>query len=447
LASLLPFPILTGWGCAAFGTQPPPPGGGLPPAVDAIERELLRKAHLFHEEIAARHLTREGLFLYTVDLDQIDRQLAGGEVPALSDTPTYTGLFTAMSCMRAQVTSGSERSAALADAERGLSGLELLMRVTGRPGLLARGVQRGPVPLEPARPHHRWFPGAPGYEQFVWRGDASQDQYANGLLPAVASCRELFPERTGALVRAAAELLDDTGMMIVDPDGRRTLYGDLSPRSGFGFNAIAKLTGYGVFALASELDADPRWRARRDRLRDVDRVVATSLRTNLRILGITNFSNDMMAWNLYRVLIPLARRTEDPALASLEEGMQRAWRRVRPDQNAYFSLLYCQLRGEDCPREPVAVALDILARFPVEKRRVAPSPDLAQLPRAWIPGRHWHPRARSLVPIELRPPESFEWKANPYRVTAPTLPQIEYTGLDYLVAYWLYRTLAADQGS
>jgi hypothetical protein len=314
------------------------------------------------------------------------------------------------------------------------------MKVTGVPGLLARGVQRGPSP-PPREPEHRWFRGAPGYEAFAWRGDASMDQYANGLLPAVAACRGHFPERTRALARDVAEMLLATRMQIIDPDGRRTTYGDLSPRAGWGFNAIAKLTGYAVFALAAELDGDPRWAAQRDRLRDEERVVAGSTLTNLKILGITNYSNDLMAWNLYRVLVPLARRTHDPALADLLRGMHRTWRRVAPDRNAYFTLVLCGLVREECTGERLEDARRTLHRFPLEKRRLAPAPELAALPRALLPGRKWHPRARDVVPIELRPPDSMEWKASPYRVQAATAPESEYTGLDYLAAYWLYREL------
>jgi hypothetical protein len=229
----------------------------------------------------------------------------------------------------------------------------------------------------------------------------------------------------------------------VDPDGRRTRYGDLSPRAGYGFNSIAKLTGYGAFALAAELDPDPRWAEQRDRLRDRERVVERSQRTNVRILGITNFSNDLMAWNLYRALVPLARRGGDPALAALERGMRRAWKRVARDRNAYFTALWCQLARPECGAELLEQVRDTLARFPLEKRRLAPAPELAELPRAWLPGRKWRRYARDPVPIELRPASSLEWKSSPYRVSAATLPDLEYTGIDYLLAYWAYRTISS----
>jgi hypothetical protein len=231
-------------------------------------------------------------------------------------------------------------------------------------------------------------------------------------------------------------------MQLVDPDGRRTRFGNLSRRAGYGFNSIAKLAGYGAFAFASALDPEPRYREIRDRLRDEDRMVDSSLRTNVRILGITNFSNDLMAWNLYRSLVPLARETADPALRALERGADRSWKRVARDQNPYFTAIFCQVRPERCPQTLRAQALATLERFPLEKRRLAPSPALAEIPRSWIPGRKWRRHARELVPIELRPASSLEWKSSPYRVDARTLPHLEYTGIDYLLAYWALRRSA-----
>ena len=403
-------------------------------ALPAHADPLAEKAQSFRDALVARHLAPEGFVMYEVDLRE---PFDPAHQAALADTPTFTGLWAASSCDRAGVEVGAAREQALADAERALEGLAFLTAVTGRPGLLARGVQRGPVP-EPER-EQRWFAGAAGFETYAWIGDISHDQYANGLLPALAACAPHFPERSRAFARDLAELLLGSDMQLVDPDGRRTRFGDLSPRAGFGFNSIAKLAGWGAFALAAELDPDPRWAEQRDRLRDREDVVGSSLRTNVRILGITNFSNDLMAWNIYRALVPLARSTSDPARAALERGMRRAWKRVAQDRNAYFTALWCRLEPRECGPELRASVHDTLARFPLEKRRLAPAPQLAELPRAWIPGRKWRRHARELVPIELRPASSLEWKSSPYRVHSRVLPDLEFTGIDYLLAYWAYR--------
>jgi len=409
-------------------------------AASASADPLLEKATAFREALVSRHLAAEGFVMYEVDLrEPFDAE----HQRALADTPTFTGLWAASSCDRASVETGAARAEALADAERALKGLQFLMAVTGRPGLLARGVIRGAIPEQVTR-ERRWFRGAIGFEPYAWIGNTSHDQYANGLLPAIGACRELLPERTRELAVAFARLLEETGMQLVDPDGRRTRFGDLSRRAGHGFNSIAKLAGYGAFAFAAALDPEPRFARTRDRLRDADRMVETSQRTNLRILGITNFSNDLMAWNLYRALVPLARDSGDPAQASLERGADRAWKRVARDENPYFTAIFCMVRPLHCPESLRAQARAILERFPPEKRRLAPSPALSEIPRSWIPGRKWRRHARSLVPIELRPASSLEWKSSPYRIDAPAYPHLEYTGIDYLLAYWALRRLDAS---
>jgi len=427
-----------------LGCASDPPATAPPSADPRVRAEqdalLLEKAQAFRAAIVDRHLAAEGYFLYSIDLEVIRDQLARGTYPALGDTPTYTGLLAASFCARADVETGAGRAQAIADAGSALAGLEALAQVTGRVGLLARGVQRSPRP-ERSQPDNRWFAGGSGFEAYVWRGDASMDQYANGLLPALEACRTYFPERVRTLVRGVAELLLATRMRLVDPDGRVTKYGEVGPSAGWGFNPIAKLTGYAVFALAAELDPDPRFAAQRDALRDRNRVVATSTITNIRIFGLTSYSNELMAWDLYRVLVPVARRTHDPALADLENGMQRSWLRVRSDGNAYFAVLFCRLAPQSCDPGILENVRETLLRFPLEKRRLAPSPALAELPRAFLPSRKLRAQARAPVPIELRPAENFEWKSSPYRLDGVTEPSAEYTGLDYLAAYWLYRGL------
>jgi hypothetical protein len=274
----------------------------------------------------------------------------------------------------------------------------------------------------------------------------SLDQYANGLVPAVALCRRVFPERARRLAVSAADYLVTHDFQLVDPDGRRTRFGDLSWRSGLGFNSIAQLASYGVVALAASLDPEPRFAQWQVKLRDHYRVVARARITNLRILGVTNHSNDLMAFDLYRALIPLARESQDPALADLRAGLFRSHARVEPDQNAYFELVFCALEPDACDPRQLARARDSLARVSTEKRKLAPSAELLARPRRWLPGRKWKRLSSELVPMELRPASSLEWKSSPYRMSDGALPQIEYSGVDYLMAYWLYREVCAARG-
>ncbi len=400
---------------------------------------LSAKAEIFRAQIHARHLAPEGVLLYRIDLDSIASDLATGAYPEHADGPTFTGLFAGAACARAESSQGAASAQARADASLALAGLELQMRVTGVPGLLARNVRRAP-PREGVS--GEWHAAQGEYAGWFWRGDVSQDQYANGLVPAVGLCRRLFPERARALAVDAASHLLAHDFELTDPDGQRTRYGDLSWNSGLGFNSIAQLTSYAIVSLAAELAPDqPRFSETRDRLRDHYRVVARAGLTNLRVFGITSHSNDLMAFDLYRVLLPLARETGDPAEADLRYGLWRAWLRVRQDQNAYFDLVFCSLEPEACDASTLDRARAQLEAFPLEKRSLGANEAALRLPTRLMPGRKWKRLARELVPIELRPASSFEWKSSPYRIHAHANPNSEYTGLDYLVAYWLYASL------
>jgi hypothetical protein len=417
---------------------------GLAAVPTADDAALQDKARAFRSALVDRHVAPEGIVLYRVNLTTLESDLASGGYPDLADTPMFTGVWAATACTRAAVeTTPAGRLEATLDAEKALGGLELLTRVTGQPGLLARGVRRGPV--LPDEAHKRWLPGAAPLDGYRFRGDVSRDQYANGLLPAVAACRTLFPERTRRLATEFAALLLDSGFRLRDPDGRATRFGDLSPGADLGLNSISQLTSYTALALAASMDPEPRFARAQDDLRDRHRALARSRTTNVRVLGITNHSNDLMAWHLYAALVPLARRTRDPGLADLRHGMHRTWLRVRDDGNAYFTALFCRTEPESCDRAALAQARALLAGFRLEKRQVAAAPELADLPRRFLPARKLAPAARDPVPIELRSPTSFEWKSSPYRLErGPERLEIEYTGLDYLAAYWTLRAAETE---
>jgi hypothetical protein len=409
-------------------------------ATAAHAQSLHEKAERFRADLVTRHWAEEGVVLYRVRLERVEDDLRVGTYPNLADTPTFTGQLAAAACTRIGVESDSGQ--ARADAARALDGLAFLMRVTGRPGLMARAIRRDHGVHEEGL-RGKWLTAPPPLEGYRFRADVSADQYANGLLPAVAACAPHFRERSRALVTAAAEHLLEHDMQLVDPDGQRTTYGDLGWRSGRGFNSIFQLTGLGVFMWAAELDDSPRWARQRDRLRDHYRVVARGRTTNLRLGALTNFSNDMMAWNVYRALVPLMRRDADPALPDMRHGMHRTWLRVRDDQNAYFALVLCHVEPESCDEQALAQARQQLEHFPVDKRKRAPSPELDALPRRLLPDDKLRPQARDPVPMQLRPVSSLEWKSSPYRVTGDVRPDTEYTGIDYLGAYWLLRAVEA----
>jgi hypothetical protein len=56
-----------------------------------------------------------------------------------------------------------------------------------------------------------------------------------------------------------------------------------------------------------------------------------------------------------------------------------------------------------------------------------------------VRARNGRLQACAPLPVEERPPSTFEWKENPYRLDGGGDGAKLYTGTDYLLAYWLGR--------
>ena len=135
-------------------------------------------------------------------------------------------------------------------------------------------------------------------------------------------------------------------------------------------------------------------------------------------------------------------------VASLPSG-EVAWHGFRDRFEANLAALGDRFGELVAQRRAMEAELAKVELFQCSDENYQLSTRRGSLPRRWLPGRKGRRLARDLVPIELRRPSSFEWKSSPYRLgrSLPkdadlrALPRIEYTGLDYLAAYWLLRAV------
>jgi hypothetical protein len=385
---------------------------------------LHAKADAYQTRIASLHQMPDGVIRYRVRADQ-----ARGDYGDLPDGPFFAGLYLASQALRLAATGApSARSEVLTT----LDGMALLMDVTGQPGLLARWVARS-LPLTTRAPWHA-SSTRPGY---VWRGDVSKDQlagYACGLGVALALLPEPeIQERIARLAVPLAEHLRRNELRIVDGAGERTTHGDLRARIlGFpvGLNALIALAvaesaaASGDGRLAAELERGGFLRAARW--------------AQLRPPGNTKRVNENMA---YVSLLPLLLLQETPErTAALREVEARLWPGVRGEHNAFFAAVH-----ELASNDPVAraAARSALLEFPDRKQDwpvdlTRPGFDLET--RAWKSSKGL-PRAERPIPLYLRPAGSNLWVGDPHLMAGslPDTGQTEYSGVDYLLAYWLAR--------
>jgi hypothetical protein len=424
--ALLLLPLLLAAGCAQLRPWHTPDGITDWQPTSKPELSLHAKAAAYQERIASLHGMPDGVIRYRVHASQ-----ARDDYGDLPDGPFFAGLYLASQALRLASTG---EPAAREEVERTLAGMELLLAVTGEPGLLARWVGRGP-----SRRGTPWLPSAtrPGY---WWRADVSKDQlagYACGLGVAAAVLPDpALRVRIAALAGPVAEHLDEHALRVVDPDGEPTTHGDVRPRL-FGFPVgVNALIALAVGAAAEASGAGPELA---ERLREEGALGAAGA-AHWAAPGNPKRVNQNMA---YVSILPLLRLASGAELERFREVEGRLWETVAGERNAFFAFVHAAASGDAAAR---AEGVAALREFPDRKRDFPV--DLTR-PGFDVPTRVWknskgEPRAKDPLPLYLRPSGSNLWVSDP-RLMVGSLPdrgETEYAGVDYLLAYWLARERA-----
>jgi hypothetical protein len=423
-AAALLFAILLA-GCARLGAYRTPEGitrwqDPSPPTLS-----LRAKADLYQARVAALHQMPDGVIRYRFTASQ-----ARDDYGDLPDGPFFAGLYLASQALRL---AASGDPAARSEVLRTLDGMALLMDVTGEPGLLARWV----ATAQPAVTRSSWLPSAtrPGY---LFRADVSKDQlagYACGLGVALA----LLPDpeiraRVAQLATPLAEHLRRNDRRIVDVDGERTTHGDLRARiAGFpvGVNALIALSVAKAAGIASGDDAF-------SRELDEDGYLSAARTAHWRPPGYAKRVNDNMA---YVSLLPLLMLEPAPERgAELREAEALLWDGVRGEHNAFFAGVHALASGDEAARAELRAGL---TSFPERKQELPV--DLTRpgfdFETRWWKNSKGLPRAKQPVPLYLRPAGSNLWVSDPYALVGSLRDTggTEYSGVDYLLAYWFAR--------
>jgi hypothetical protein len=388
---------------------------------------LHAKAEAYQARLEAVHRMPDGVVRY-----RFYEQQPRDEYGDLPDGPFFAGLYLASQALRLHAGDAAARAEVLA----ALEGMALLLDVTGEPGLLARWV--APALPAPTRSPWRQSEARPGY---WFRADVSKDQlagYACGLGVAWA----LLPDaairaRVAALAVPIAEHLRRNDMQIVDVDGERTTHGELRARVALvfpvGVNALIALTVAKAADAATGDDA-------RSRGLDEAGYLRAARSAHWRPPGYAKRVNDNMA---YVSLLALLLLEEDAERAArLRDVEAKLWDGVRGEHNAFFAGVHALAAGDDSAKAELRAGL---ADFPERKRNLPV--DLTRpgfdFEARWLNNAKGLPRAKEPVPLYLRPSGSNLWVSDPYALVGSLHDPhaVEYAGVDYLLAYWLSRSL------
>jgi hypothetical protein len=384
---------------------------------------LIAKAARAEAALRERFLSREGILVYRRSLDR-PPDLETGPYGDLADAACWGGYLLGAEALRFASDPTPEARATL---DRVLSGVELIARATGVPGLLSRTVDHGVPSHGLAGRGGVWRPVADPTLRtlgYVYRGDASKDQYAGVLFGLGCVIRHVtdpgLRRRAGRIAVEIASHLESGGLAIRDADGRVTTHGALPARLlGIPLSVNASLV-LCAFRLSAEAGGPPEHRARYQAL-VADGWARAASHAKVAVLGKTNRNNDHMA---AAPLYHLAALETDPKVRELYvRGLVRIAVGVAGEGNALFLGLAMESAG--ARRAWREEAWTSLMLFPEDR----------------ITG-DFQPDADSAGPIRIdrRPPSSFYWRSDPYdpgRPLSGRRARREYSPCDFLVAYRL----------
>jgi hypothetical protein len=422
--------VVAASGCARLTPYRTPEGIAEWQSPDPPRLSLADKTRTYQERVELLHLMPDGMLRYRFDRFRQGPADRGNQ----ADGPHFQGMYLASQALRWAATGEPE---ALEQVRLALRGARLFAEVSGVRGLLARWYAPGPPPDQP-----HWHPSLthPGY---AWRSDVSKDQYAGfvhglGTTLALVSDAEIRAD-VADLAGTIADHLIEHDLEITDEGGERTEHGDLRGRFlgvPLGVNALISLAVAKTAALATH---EPRHQAFYERL-VAEGYPEISYWAHFSVGGIGNRVNDHMA---HLALYPLLLLERDEAVAaSLRRGARRSWRHVSLDRNAFFAFVYAGVVAADA-EQAAAQGRQALHEFP--DRKIGWPVDLTRpgfdLPRACLNESNGLPRSARAVPVYLRPMGASLWSGDPRRMVGRLRDhgQNEYSGVDYLLAYWMGR--------
>jgi hypothetical protein len=396
-------------------------------------QRLAEKAAWHEDRIGRRHVTAEGLFAYQAATREADDAVTPTAYP---DMAIWTGLYLAAESLRYRVTGDED---AVRRMDRVIGGLSLLHQVTQTPGFLARAVQRV---TDIPDPRTGWTAGSDPFRDYQWLGDTSVDQVL-GVVYGYGWAFDATDDRTrrDRIAREVTAIVDRIvahGMRIVGPDGRRVKHGDLTDGLlAENLNALIALAVVKTAAhMAPEGPYQETYRDLAERRGYARRAVAARDRWWERFTGV-NHSDNNLAVLAYDVLL---RYEDDLVLRGrYREGLSRTWAVSRREGNA-LSASIAASHGVSVDGAARRSAMASLLDFPLEQpgvtRMNSRRPDVCVSPRR---DRTGDLQACEPLPMSERPRGPFEWNQNPYRLDSTGDGTQEYSGLGYLVAYWLGR--------
>ncbi len=398
------------------------------------------KARLFQHDIEHRFMVGNGQVACKLHVPTEARPHRTYNMP---DNAYMTGIYVAaLSWKYAATKDSADREA----ARRSLDALNLLATVSGKPGLLARAAW--PADGPPHGDDGEWSLSEDG--KWLWRGDVSSDQM-DGVMFGYAAAFDTWADeddkRTiAANVSALVGHVLDNDLRIIDADGIPTRWGRYMPEYVQIIEPLNALLLLQLLKVAEHVTGEDRFTAAYRKYAIDERYSEYALQAR-RTAGRINFSDDVL---LFLGYYPLLKYESDPVLRERYiESLRRSWNGsercpgAKAQGNPFYAFVASEFLGD---RSGLAAGIDTLRWFPLDMKWNRPTIEAYEAEFGFkfdSTPQSPTPESGQAIPVDRREKSWSAWVMDPYRSAGTRLDDqaIEYNGHDYLLGYWLGRSL------
>ncbi len=351
---------------------------------------------------------------------------------ATEDSAAWTGLLLAAHTFRYIV---SRDTNAFGDLRRSLDGIDRLLRVSGKPGYLARFSARADDPAyrpayaewggaDPARKGFGKlaFAGNSPLGQEVWLGGPDRNHYAAvnfGLMTVYQLIRDqTIRSQVSNSVMLMISRLEKDDWRIDDGYGHRTFVSPLLRAALLrGAATISPVRYYAEYEKQAE---------------EYFRLPPPAL------LQYSDYSPNVFTVASLSLLSRL-ELNEPTRKLQFEERLTEIMRQAESHLNPFVVACYVESFKKPTISSGVIVTLQgVMYEFPNPPRWAAPVDQTRDRDLTIVEanGEKW---SKFAVQMPQRPPAPFQWADSPYRVRGGQGSLVAHPGVDYLTAFWMGR--------
>ena len=384
--------------------------------------EILQQRHYRHGYVADCHLEAPG------DVNTYVHE-------ASDNDGLWTALYVAAESYRYAVTGDEE---ARDRARTSVYAMIDLERKSAIPGFPARAVARKDERVV-GTTGGEWHDTEDG--EWIWKADTSSDE-TDGHFYAYALYYDLVAddadkEEIRGICRRIMDHIIDHGYLLVDLDGKHTMWGVWAPEllngpweHQRGLNSLEILA---YLKVTHHVTGDDKYHQHYLHLARDHHYALNTLYQKICYPASVNHSDDELAIVAYD---PLLRYEDDPALRAIYvASLERTWRIERPEQSPFQNYIYGAVTGKFCDVEESLRTLWDMPWDPIVYTiKNSHRTDLVMDVRMGRFGER-----QSLTVLKPHERAMMRWNGNPYRFDGGHGGHGEDDGVFFLLPYWMGR--------